>query len=268
MPSIPLCEHHLLVAHDWVAREVGVTDRLPSPCLACGSRLGVRYPSGWLCAICEWKVGDIPDAAPGAVRVDVVYYLRYRDRVKIGTSGNPRGRFAALLHEEVLAFERGDRELEQRRHAQFAAQRIPRTEWFEQSGSSRRTSPPCRTASPIRGSATLAGSARSWRAGAECQASAARSRNATMFIRLPQRTPQKRFDPLRERSTRIPSQSKASHARSRWVSPVRMTSTSAIATSTSMRCASGAESGVEWMCQSNGSWITSWGGRPFRAAWR
>ncbi len=53
--------------------------------------------------------------------------------VKIGTTGNPRGRFTALLHEEVLAFERGDRALEQVRHAQFAAQRIPRTEWFEQS---------------------------------------------------------------------------------------------------------------------------------------
>lgn len=130
---LPLCEHHLLVAHDWVSREVGVTDVLPSPCLACGSRLGVRYPSGWLCAICEWRVGEVPDEPPGFVRVDVVYYLRYRDRVKIGTTGNPRGRFTALLHEEVLAFEKGDRALEQVRHAQFAAQRIPRTEWFEES---------------------------------------------------------------------------------------------------------------------------------------
>ena len=41
--------------------EFGVTDVLPSPCLACGSRLGVRYPSGWLCAICEWRVGELPD---------------------------------------------------------------------------------------------------------------------------------------------------------------------------------------------------------------
>lgn len=130
---MPLCAHHLLVAHDWVTRELGVTDRLPSPCLACGSRLGVRYPSGWLCAICEWKVGDLPDEAPTTVRVDVVYYLRYRDRIKIGTSGNPRTRIAGLLHDEVLAFEPGDRLVEQRRHAQFAAQRIPRTEWFEHS---------------------------------------------------------------------------------------------------------------------------------------
>ena len=127
---INLCTRHLLLAYDWVAREVGVTDVLPSPCLACGSRLGVKYPSGWLCAICEWKVGDLPDRDTVSARVDVVYYLRLGDRIKIGTSGNPRGRFASLPHDEVLAFERGNRELEQRRHAQFSSHRLANTEWF------------------------------------------------------------------------------------------------------------------------------------------
>lgn len=135
MPGAPLdlCAGHLLAAHDWVTREVGVTDVLPSPCLACGSRLGVRYPSGWLCAICEWRVGEIPDndASGTGARVDVVYYLRFRDRIKIGTSGNPRQRLAGLRYDDLLAFERGDRLLEQRRHAQFAAHRILRSEWFE-----------------------------------------------------------------------------------------------------------------------------------------
>jgi len=134
-PGAPLnlCVEHLLAAHDWVARDVGVTDTLPSPCLACGSRLGVRYPSGWLCAICEWRVGEIPDhdAWGTGIRVDVVYYLRFRDRIKIGTSGNPRQRLAGLHFDELLAFERGDRLLEQRRHAQFAGHRLDRTEWFE-----------------------------------------------------------------------------------------------------------------------------------------
>jgi len=126
-----LCRRHLLDAHDWVADELGVTDLLPSPCVACGSRLGVRYPSGWLCAVCEWRVGDVPDPDDAAaVRVDVVYYLRFRDRIKIGTSGNPRQRLATLRHDELLAFERGDRSLEQRRHAQFADHRLDRTEWF------------------------------------------------------------------------------------------------------------------------------------------
>lgn len=132
-PDAPLnlCTRHLLAAHDWVTREVGVTDTLPAPCRACGSRLGVRYPSGWLCAICEWRVGDAPDGDVVATRVDVVYYIRFRDRIKIGTSGNPRTRLAGLLYDEVLAFERGNRQLEQRRHAQFASHRMSRSEWFE-----------------------------------------------------------------------------------------------------------------------------------------
>lgn len=132
-PDAPLniCAHHLLVAADWAGRETGVTDVLPSPCLACGSRLGVRYPSGWLCAVCEWRVGDIPDGEAFLNRVDVVYYLRYRDRIKIGTSANPRQRLASIRHDELLAFERGNRLTEQRRHAQFAQHRFARTEWFD-----------------------------------------------------------------------------------------------------------------------------------------
>jgi hypothetical protein len=50
--------------------------------------------------------------------------------VKIGTTANPKQRFAAIWNEEVLAFERGDRRLEQRRHEQFAAERFPGSEWF------------------------------------------------------------------------------------------------------------------------------------------
>ncbi len=132
MPGAPveLCASHLMQAHDWVTRDVGVTDLLPSPCLACGSRLGTRYPSGWLCAICEWRVGEIPDEMGSDSRVDVVYYLRAGDRIKIGTSGNPRSRLAALHWDQLLAFERGGRGLEQQRHARFAALRYPGSEWF------------------------------------------------------------------------------------------------------------------------------------------
>lgn len=125
-----LCERHLAAAGDWCDAEYGATDVLPSPCVLCGSRLGVRHRSGWLCAVCEWRHGDIPDDELPPPRVDVVYYLRYADRVKIGTTANPRQRFGAIWHDEVMAFERGDRALEQRRHAQFAADRYERTEWF------------------------------------------------------------------------------------------------------------------------------------------
>ena len=127
---LPLCTRHLLIAHDWVVRDAGATDVLPSPCLACGSRVGIRYPSGWVCAVCEWRIGEVPDDGLAPVRVDVVYYLRLGDRVKIGTSGNPRQRLGVLPHDEVLAFERGDRVVEQRRHREFATSRLGTSEWF------------------------------------------------------------------------------------------------------------------------------------------
>lgn len=131
-PDAPLhlCTRHLLLAYDWVARDVGITDLLAEPCAACGSPVGVRYPAGWLCAICEWRVGDVPDRGLMADAVHVVYYLRLGERVKIGTSGNPRQRLAAIPHDELLAFERGDRMLERRRHAQFDHDRLGTSEWF------------------------------------------------------------------------------------------------------------------------------------------
>ena len=127
---LALCERHLAIAADWSQQQYGVTDTLPGPCALCGSRLGVRYPSGWLCAVCEWRWGETVDGELPPARVDVVYYLRFGDRVKIGTTANPRQRFAAIWHEEVLAFERGNRALEQRRHEQFAADRFAGSEWF------------------------------------------------------------------------------------------------------------------------------------------
>ncbi|BDZ45205.1 GIY-YIG nuclease family protein [Naasia aerilata] len=130
-PDAPLelCELHLSVAGDWALRSEGVADLLPTPCRACGSRVGVRYPSGWLCGICEWRLGEVLDHELPRPRVDVVYYLRYADRVKIGTTGNPRQRFGRIWHDELLAFERGGRALEQRRHGEFAADRVG-GEWF------------------------------------------------------------------------------------------------------------------------------------------
>ncbi|MFD0791344.1 GIY-YIG nuclease family protein [Microbacterium insulae] len=130
---IPLCEWHLAVASDWEQRRNGVTDALPSPCALCGSRLGVRHGSAWLCAVCEWRYGEVVDAELPPPRVDVVYYLRYDDRIKIGTTANPRQRLAAIWHDELLAFERGDRAVERRRHVQFADDRFGGTEWFRRS---------------------------------------------------------------------------------------------------------------------------------------
>lgn len=130
---VALCEWHLAAASEWGNREYGVTDALPAPCGLCGSRLGVRYPSGWLCAVCEWRFGEVIDRELPPPRVDVVYYLRFEDRIKIGTTSNPRQRFAAIWHDDLLALERGDRRLERRRHAEFADERFESTEWFRAS---------------------------------------------------------------------------------------------------------------------------------------
>lgn len=105
-------------------------DPLPQRCLLCGATAGIRRDGQWHCAVCDWRVGDAPDPDLPPPRVDVVYYLRFDDRIKIGTTANPRRRFAAIWHDEVLAFERGDRMIERRRHEQFAVERFARTEWF------------------------------------------------------------------------------------------------------------------------------------------
>jgi hypothetical protein len=128
--AIALCAAHLAVAAEVHDADHGVTDLLPAPCALCGSRIGVRYRSGWACAVCEWPHGDHPDGELAPPRVDVVYYLRFGDQVKIGTTANPRQRFAAIRHEALLAFERGNRRLEQQRHRQFAADRSGTSEWF------------------------------------------------------------------------------------------------------------------------------------------
>jgi len=105
------------------------TGELPGPCALCGGTDGVRDSAGWVCAVCGWRFGDAPDFGIPHARVEVVYYLRYHERIKIGTSGNPKQRLAAIWHEEVLAFERGGRALEQARHREFAALREG-GEWF------------------------------------------------------------------------------------------------------------------------------------------
>jgi hypothetical protein len=103
---------------------------LESPCRLCGCGHGVRTPTGWVCAVCGWRVGEYVDPDLPLPRIDVVYYLRLGEAVKIGTTFNPRQRFAALPHDEVLAFELGGRSLERQRHAEFADDRLGSSEWF------------------------------------------------------------------------------------------------------------------------------------------
>lgn len=106
---------------------------LPGPCTLCGHSSGTRIGEAWLCAACGWRYGDVPDSDIPLPRIDVVYYLRFDRRVKIGTSRRPRRRIASIRHQELLAFERGGRALEQQRHREFAALREG-GEWFTLTG--------------------------------------------------------------------------------------------------------------------------------------
>ncbi|WP_396921658.1 hypothetical protein [Mycolicibacterium sp.] len=59
----------------------------------------------------------------------IVYYLKFGDRVKIGTSTNLRKRLLDIPHDEVLAVEPGGSAMERCRHLQFANSRV-NGEWF------------------------------------------------------------------------------------------------------------------------------------------
>jgi hypothetical protein len=84
----------------------------------------------------RWRMKErlrssVPDAVTRAPSWHpVVYYVRFRDCIKIGTTINTMSRFPDLPIEEVVAFEPGDFAVERRRHAQFAASRVV-GEWFE-----------------------------------------------------------------------------------------------------------------------------------------
>ncbi|SHQ53251.1 Uncharacterised protein [Mycobacteroides abscessus subsp. abscessus] len=62
----------------------------------------------------------------------VVYYLRFGDRIKIGTTRHLWKRLEQLPHDKLLAVEPGDTRLERRRHLEFASDHI-KGEWFAES---------------------------------------------------------------------------------------------------------------------------------------
>ena len=59
------------------------------------------------------------------------YYIRFGDRIKIGTSASLKGRLSTLPYDEILALEPGTVELERRRHQEFTNHLVPgQREWF------------------------------------------------------------------------------------------------------------------------------------------
>lgn len=59
----------------------------------------------------------------------VVYYIRFADRIKIGTTNWLPSRLPELPHDALLGVEPGGRELENERHQQFASLHVT-GEWF------------------------------------------------------------------------------------------------------------------------------------------
>lgn len=66
---------------------------------------------------------------PERVRNEIIYYIKFGSRIKIGTTTNLVGRLKTIPHDTVLAVEPGGRTLEHQRHREFAAHRIT-GEWF------------------------------------------------------------------------------------------------------------------------------------------
>lgn len=62
-----------------------------------------------------------------------VYYMRFGDRVKIGTTTNLALRLEVIQHDELLATEPGSFAVERERHRRFAALRVT-GEWFRYTG--------------------------------------------------------------------------------------------------------------------------------------
>lgn len=96
---LPVCaRHYLIIVRDFQAQTYGI----------------------------EWAESSPPPPRP---RVEYVYFIRFRDAVKIGLTTDVPRRLKELPWDEVLAVVPGSRQIEGDWHARFAGQRIT-GEWF------------------------------------------------------------------------------------------------------------------------------------------
>ena len=102
--NCPQCDLALLVRHDELGDVKCVNDGCEFACTAAE-----------FCDMCDRIVERMAEAQ----KAEVVYYLRFGDRVKIGTTTNLQQRLIAIPHDEVLATEPGGPYVERQRHQQF-----------------------------------------------------------------------------------------------------------------------------------------------------
>lgn len=149
-PEFPfnICAEHLAAVYQF-GRDFDREQRKPRQCPICGRHTALPGIRGFMCSVCTYATDDYYGDRPSGAEIDqatrafveslpesdnhhhrpVVYYIRFGDRIKIGTSENFRKRLEALPHDEVLAVELGSYAAESRRHTQFKAERIT-GEWF------------------------------------------------------------------------------------------------------------------------------------------
>lgn len=152
---VPLCEQHIMDVYKATNKLLTIgkssdeyallpmeQDMIPGPCPACGlcGYLAVSITERVHClnASCRYEawVDEFETLRrnllfQAAGKSDVVYYLKFRDRVKIGVTNNLKRRCSEIVTVElVYGFELGSLEVERRRHRQFAESRMI-GEWFE-----------------------------------------------------------------------------------------------------------------------------------------
>lgn len=111
--EVPLCERHSIRAYGHIIEFIRLhgQNRPPRP---------------------------MDERIPGVLGIPLVektwhvYYVQFGDRVKIGVTSNLVRRLDELPWDKLLTVEKGDREVEQERHKQFASDRV-NGEWFRMS---------------------------------------------------------------------------------------------------------------------------------------
>jgi len=83
------------------------------------------------CPVCGYDGSVLPEKYSDHEQnhAPLVYYLRFGDRIKIGTTTNLERRLVVIPHDELLATEPGSFSVEHHRHRQFANLRLT-GEWF------------------------------------------------------------------------------------------------------------------------------------------
>lgn len=139
-PGVPfnVCAKHLAEIAQFARATAKPKVRLDRACPGCNVRALIATVGETVatCANCQHEMqGQFPPPQPRPFkqpeRTAVVYYIRFGDRIKIGTTMDIGTRLQALPHEELLLTEPGSYELEGKRHRQFNRHLIAGREWFE-----------------------------------------------------------------------------------------------------------------------------------------